>query len=305
MEFCAAALMLCAALTFCSWITRPTNTDQEAAVIKAFYEQSENSIDVIGYGSSHMWRGFDPSVLREKYGLTAYNYGGNWQHINTTRLFFEDSLITQTPKIALIETYYVNSLLQDTDLVGEIYYTRYLHQSESRNAYLKQCFGNHYDRFLAYYFPFSSFHESWKNIDENSLKRIEERIPEFRETSGYKNTEKIVPQELSEFENREEEPLSEDARKELDLIVDRCRQKGIEVVFFTAPYAGTYRYGEAMRQYADAHECHYINMFDNMEEVGINPAEDYYDKGHLNSTGARKVADYLGDYIVSHCSDHI
>lgn len=47
----------------------------------------ENTIEVIGYGSSRMWRGLAPIEMYEAYGIGAYNYGCNWQHINTTELF--------------------------------------------------------------------------------------------------------------------------------------------------------------------------------------------------------------------------
>ena len=37
--------------------------------IRTFHNQPENSFDVIGYGSSHMWMGFDANAMYEKYGI--------------------------------------------------------------------------------------------------------------------------------------------------------------------------------------------------------------------------------------------
>ena len=39
-------------------------------------------------------------------------------------------------------------------------------------------------------------------------------------------------------------------------------------------------------------------MFEKIDEIGINPNTDFYDKGHLNDTGTIKVSNYLGKYIV-------
>ena len=284
-------------ISVCSCITRPVNTDSTHAVIRAFHDQPENSFDVIGYGSSHMWRGFDPSVLNEKYGLKAFNYGGNWQHINTTRLFMEDSFKTQNPKVALIDTYRAHSLLKNVDLDGEIYYTRYLGNSSTKLEYLRQCFGNHIYRYLEYYFPFAVFHNNWKNIEEDSFHSIDSRVEKLKASYGYVRMEGADEIELLEPE--EEEELPDDAVEELDKIVEACRQRNIKIVFYTAPYKGPYLYGHAMQKYAAENQCFYINLFDHLDEIGINVKEDFHDNGHLNNSGAQKVTDYLGSFLTT------
>ena len=37
-----------------------------------------------------------------------------------------------------------------------------------------------------------------------------------------------------------------------------------------------------------------------LDDVGLNGDTDFMDIEHLNISGATKVADYLGEYIVSH-----
>ena len=298
-EVLAVLILTVVLIKYCTWIARPVNTDGDVAAIKAFYKQPINSIDVIGYGSSHLWRGFVPEVLKEKYGLTAFNYGGNWQHINTTKLFFKDSLLTQAPKVAVIETYRVNELLQDEDLNGEIYYTRYLTNTSIKKEYLKQCFGNDMHRYLAYYFPLSAFHENWKDITMKNFIPISDMVRRYQDSMGFSSHTESVEIDLTKTENHKEQELCKEALRELDQIVETCREKNIELVFYTAPYQGDYEYGDAMARYAEEHHCHYINMFRLIEEIGIDGKSDFYDKGHLNETGARKVTDFLGNYIVN------
>ena len=64
--------------------------------------------------------------MYEDYGIGAYNYATNWQKINTSALFLHDSLRTQSPKIALIETVFVDDPKMDSDLDGEIYHSQKL-----------------------------------------------------------------------------------------------------------------------------------------------------------------------------------
>ena len=43
-----------------------------------------------------------------------------------------------------------------------------------------------------------------------------------------------------------------------------------------------------------------LTLFEHMDDVGLNGDTDFMDIEHLNISGATKVADYLGEYIVSH-----
>lgn len=53
-----------------------------------------------------------------------------------------------------------------------------------------------------------------------------------------------------------------------------------------------------MEKYAEDHGCAYINLFEKMDEIGIDCSTDFCDKNHMTNSGAMKVADYLGRYIV-------
>ena len=154
----AAAVLLCLALIVAGiaglgHITRPTGDDVAIDGIRAFHALPENSVDVIVYGSSHAWRNVNVNAMYDNYGIGAYNYAGNWQHLNTTWLFFHDSLRTQSPKVALIETFHVNSNLFDVDMDGEIYYTTAIPDSPYKRAYLESCFEGDVGRYLSYYIP--------------------------------------------------------------------------------------------------------------------------------------------------------
>ena len=83
---------------------RPTSTDFCIDEINTFHSMPCDSIEVIGYGSSHEWHAINPEVLYDEYGIGAYNYGCNWQKINTSLLFLEDSFRTQKPKVVLTST---------------------------------------------------------------------------------------------------------------------------------------------------------------------------------------------------------
>ena len=48
------------------------------------------------------------------------------------------------------------------------------------------------------------------------------------------------------------------------------------------------------KKYAQENGCVYFNLFEYMDELGIDCETDFGDEGHLNNSGAVKVADFLG-----------
>ncbi len=264
-------------------------------VVKAFESLDENSMDVIVYGSSRAWKGCDTRVMYDKYGINAYNYSANWLSINTTFLFLQNSLKSQKPKIALIETGLVNQIEKDVDLDGQIYCTRFMRPSKEKRDFLKTCFGRRIDRYASYYFPIIMFHDNWNQIDyENFIKPDTAR---YHETRGFYPSEGFETFEEPDYENFAQFELDYESIDVLDNMVKICRDNDIEVLFFTIPYADEYNYSDAMKNYAMTKNCSYINLFEHMDEMNLDFSADLKDYEHLNEDGAGKVANYLAEII--------
>ena len=278
---------------------RPLDSDHAIKAIDTFHDMPENTMEVIGYGTSHIWNSLNVVELYQKYGIGVYNYGCPWQHINTTELFIEDSLRTQSPKLALIETYNAGNVLQDADIDGEIYYTRAVPEFRGKQKYLKQCFGNDITRYLSYYMPLYAFHKNWANLKYESF--VENAYDgDYYATMGYRLSTITAPVTISDPSAFEQAELSGAAVSVLDRIVDICRENGIEIIFFTVPYQGEYAYGDAMKAYAREKGYAYFNLFEYMDVIGIDCETDFCDAVHLNESGAVKVSDFLGEYIIDH-----
>lgn len=293
-------IILCLLIYAAGNILRPTNTDIAISSINTFHSLPENSLDVIAYGSSHCFRSFNTAVLRDEYGISIYNYAASWQKLNTTLLFIKDSLRTQKPKVILVEMVYIDYVKEDSDVDGEIYYTRSIPWSESKKQYLRQVFGpfrDNYERYISYFIPFVMDHSNWENIGKDNFVLNSNSI-DFEETCGYGPIETITPIEIT-YNKEQEKELEEKSRQILDEIVQICKDQDIELVLFTTPYEGEYYYSNALEQYAAENNCYYLNYFDYLDECGIDPDTDFYDTGHLNVSGATKVARFMGDFMVA------
>lgn len=280
------------------YVLRPSDIDQCISAVDAFHSMPENSIDVMIYGSSHSWRGVNPIHMYEKYGIGAYNYGANWQTLSTESLFFYDSLRTQKPKVVLIETYRINDVIVDSDMTGEIYYTRNISDFSQKREYLNQAFGNDFERYFSYYFPLSQFHSSWNSITfDNFITWYTKE--DFINTMGYFYLpfDNETPVTIEESITFEQKALGDAAIKVLDEMVKTCKEQEIELIFFTVPWQGENSYSDAMTKYAEENDCIYLDLFKIKDEIGLDLNTDFYNAGHLNNKGAIKVTDYLGKYL--------
>ncbi|MBR5597721.1 MAG: hypothetical protein IKW30_09985 [Lachnospiraceae bacterium] len=277
------------------WL-RPIDTDGAYEQVETFHSLPQNSVEVIAYGSSYVLRGLNTMEMYKQYGIGAYNYAWHWQHINTTRTFMEDSFLTQKPKLALIETSHAGYVLEDTNMVGEIYYTRYLKNKKAVFYYLKQCFKRDIGRYLSYIIPLSAFHDNWEWLEQQNFEVLA-KDGSYLKNMGFVPTEASVPITLSDPNQHEQYELENNAIEELDKIVALCKKNNVEILFYTVPYANGYYWNDAMEKYAYKNGCAYLNLFKYIEEIGIDSEKDYFDSGHFNTSGATKVANFLGNYI--------
>lgn len=279
------------------YLFRPTDTDGAYSQIETFHSLPENTVEVIIYGSSHAFRGISTMELYDKYGIGAYNYGWNWQACNTTNLFLKDSLKKQTPKVVLIEAYNLCTVLNNQNMDAQIYYSRYIYDKTAKTEYIKQCFGSEKDRYIAYYLPICAFHDNWNTLTAASFNDL--GMGTFlRKNMGFSASDKVTEVEIPDYKTFGQIEFNEMAIKEMSDMVETCHNKDIDVVFYTVPWQGEYKYSDAMKKFADENDCEYYDLFEMAELVGLNGKTDFSDGGHLNTSGSVKVADFLGKILV-------
>lgn len=292
--FIIACLVLC--ISRISFIVRPTDTDWAYYQVETFHSLPDNSLEVIIYGTSHAFRGISPMEMYKEYGIGSYNYAYHGQACNTTNLFLKDSLMTQKPKVVLIDGYNLATVLIDCNINSQIYYSRYIKNKEAHKKYLRQCLGTDIERYLSYYVPVWQFHDNWNTLTQASFTDFE-MITSLRETMGFYEAEKVTEVEIPDYTTFPQRQFTDEAIAELDDMMNTCKENGIEVVFFNTPYQGEYYYREALSQYAREHDSAYLDLFELFDDAGLDTTEDFSDAGHLNVFGAKKVADYIGEYL--------
>ncbi len=286
----------CICVSIAGHLLRPISTDTSLNSIGAFKTFPDHCFELMILGSSNAWCGIDSVKLEAEYGITSYNYGLAWQHLNTTKLFLQDLLQTQKPKVVILETDAItNGLLLDQDMGGEIWYTHPVGNFRDKMAYLSQCFGSKWGNYASYAIPALAFHGSWKEVEEESFMENanEKDFCTLRGFMLHKDNEAI---ELN-LAKPAPEQLEQRWIETLDSISDICRQHDVRLVWCTLPKADRTPYEDALKEYSEAHEIPYYNCYDHYDEIGFQPLEDFYNAEHLNAAGADKVTDHLIDFM--------
>ncbi len=273
-------------------LLRPTSVDTSLNSIGVFKTFPDYCFELMILGSSTAWCGIDPVKLEAEYGITSYNYSLAWQHLNTTKLFLQDLLQSQKPRILILETDAIaNGLLVDQDMGGEIWYTRSVGNFRDKIAYLSQCFGHKWGNYVSYAVPALAFHGNWKDVGEESFAENANDKDFFalRGFMSHKGNEEI---EVN-LDKPDAEELEQASLDEMDQICEICRQNDIRLVLCMLPKANRSPYEDALQAYCEAREIPFFNCYDHYEEIGLLPQEDFYNDEHLDTAGADKVTDRL------------
>lgn len=287
------------AVHFLGELVRPGDMDLAVDSAAAFHDMPDGSIDVLCMGSSHMWRGYDPITAYREYGIASYNFGCYYQKINTTLLFLQDAFRTQSPKLVVIDTFYCNRLKSDDTFDGELYSTKKISFSADKLRYLHDCFGNDFEKYLNYFVPLTAFHGNWTSLFAKPNGSDASDI-ELRDTFGFASSERTTPSHLPADTVAEQLSLGAEAEEILRRIITLCRANGAEPVFITIPYEEAFAYSDAMRAFSELNDCAYLDLFEHIEEIGLDTETDFSDTSHLNSSGAEKIASFLGKYLSEH-----
>lgn len=263
-----------------------------------FYNLPKNSADAIFFGSSHCHCTVDQRILWDKYGIAGVTFSAGSQTLDHTESFVEIALSEQNPKLIAVEVYGI--LFEDVspDYVGVYrsligrkwtpgYFMRAWDIADSMDASFDQRFE------LLTKFPL--FHGRYSELTKDDF---ETELPFLMGYRGSYETVSFDKPPVSEWNGVEQIP--ERFFSIINQIKDYADSKGVEVLFWAAPFVITREQQEklnAFAEYADSKGWSFIDYNRKTDELGIDFSSEFRDEEHLNNYGAAKVTDSLGQYI--------
>ena len=276
----------------------------------SFFEQ-EADFDVLFLGTSHVINGIFPMELWNDYGIVSYNFGGHGNRLATSYWVMENAFDYTSPKLIVIDCY----MLSEPDKIASDF--SHMHSVFDAFPFSKTKVNTVFDllemevqeeevdiddsktfvKQMELLWDYTIYHNRWNELGEVDFQ------PEAEKEKG---AESRIAVRIPEKKNI----ISADSKLEEDTIsvvylektIQDCQDRGIDILLTYLPFpADEKEQREANRVYdiAERYGVNYINFLD----MGIVSREtDYYDNDHLNPSGAKKVTDYLGQYILEQYS---
>jgi hypothetical protein len=271
---------------------------------QAFHEQAENTVDVLILGSSHAYGHFDTATLYDEYGIAASVSGTPAQTLMHSYYHLKDALLTQSPKLVILEGYKLYTEDNFFDDPGSAINSTYgLSPSVNKIDAISHAFREPSDYFLEFY----QYHTRYKDVSVDDFYN-EEKLKNSKGSFYYFNQLSVtVQKELSGEAN----PIPDTAKKWYDKIIDYCNSRGINLMVVITPYRhandlddsffqrtmAVYRTAE---KYTESKGVPFFNLAQPdiaQKSFGLDYAIDMTDNAHMNYTGTIKFTKYIGKYI--------
>ena len=274
-----------------------------------FYRLDRDSVDVVFYGSSHVYSGVNVAALWDDYGIAGYDMAGTMQTLWNSYYNMEETLKYQSPRLMVVDLYGIRieeEYYGSTNVIKNVSNMRFS-PNKIRNVWNSVP----HEEFLSYLLSYPLTHDSYKELGRGNF---EEGVNNVGGDwyKGYKPSYGVtrydtLPQVSAGAEKR---LPSWKNRKYLDNMVRLAGENQIQLAFIVVPYEGIDEEDQMLYQWAEEYAQEngilFLNGNTRLEEMEFDPAGDYAEASHLNHSGACKFTAYLGSWLTEHCdlADH-
>lgn len=270
-----------------------------------FYRLDENTVDVMFYGSSHVYAGINVVSLWDKYGIAGYDLAGTMQTLWNSYYNMEETLKYQSPKVMVVDVY--------GSLIEEEYYTptNVIKNADSMRFSINKIrniwSSVPHEDFLTYLLSYPLTHDNYENLQKNDYVRGSDLIggkwyKGFKPSFGVTRYDKF-PEVPDRIESR---PPSDKNREYLAKMVDLANKQQIQLAFIVVPYESWQTEDEQIyawiEEFAENNNVLFFNGNRKLDEMDFDPAVDYAEGSHLNYNGACKFTEYLGQWLEENCN---
>lgn len=273
----------------------------EGALIAEYYGEEDKDHDVIFIGDCEVYENFSPQVLWDDYGINSYIRGSAQQLIWQSYYLLEDTLRYETPEVVIF-----NVLSMKYNEPQKEAYNRMtidgMAWSDSKLADIEASMTDD-EQLLDYVFPILRYHSRWQELTGEDVAYLFD-TPQVSHNGYYMRVDVKAAENVPEGKPLGDYTFGDTSYEYLDKIVKLCEVNHIKLILVKAPSLYPYWYDEWEEQiedYAAEHDLLYVNFLELTEETGLDFTTDTYDAGlHMNLSGAEKITEYLGAYLMEH-----
>ncbi|MCM1243442.1 MAG: hypothetical protein NC314_11425 [Roseburia sp.] len=305
------AILTCLLLTVIVRILTPKfyydTTWPTTSGYQGFYQMEKDSVDVLFLGSSTAAAGFDPQAMYDSYGIKSYNLGCEGQSLLTSYYWLKEALRFQSPKVVILETYFVFAYDRFEPLNAP--------EGSNRKAFDNMrwsgvkweavhdiCEHDPDQTLSSYYFPNMQYHTRWTQLEENDfmypVMNRHYELKGFAPLSAKGGSDSYVP--FGIWDSSERADMVPLMKEYMDKIVELCNENDIRLILTKLPYTecNVSKYN-TISDYALEHDIAYwdFNEESLYNACGFVSTADMNDAWHTNIWGAEKVSVYIASRL--------
>ena len=297
----AAFLLLALCLVLTAWAVFDRKTScWYTEKVRGFYRENEQSMDVIGFGSSRMYCTLDPLVLHHETGLRAYVLATQQQPLKATWYYMREALGRQSPRLLILEAtmaFRPDSETTDAEIRDCL---DPLPWSKNKLALIRALVPA--GQRAAYYFNFLKYHQRWKELSAKDFDFSYLGKRDVFRGYMYLTPERGADCRQQSYDAAEALPIPEENLALLREMAALAKEQGAVLLLLAAPYetvTDDLGYLKSLHAFCENEGIDFLDLNLVYDELGIDAAKDFFDIGHFNVSGSTKATRYIAGYIGS------
>lgn len=278
-----------------------------SSIVLGFNKIEQNSVDVVFMGASQTYCAIDSSKLTKENGISSYDFATSGQPMIITPYYLGEVFKKQSPKLVMVEVCRVFE--KKSEVVEKELSWNYNPMPFSFEKYdsLYNVFNGDVLKSVNYaYTPLFLYHGRWSAINSDDVGYVLNSDNYVdAEARGFFPREKTEKQELA-FYNGDTTPreIPPESKEAMLKMAEMCKANNTKLVFFKVPSSDwTKGWSNSVKSFMNDNNLEYIDLHDNLKEIGIDSEKDFFNYEHLNDVGAEKTTRYLTGVLEKYLSE--
>ncbi len=278
--------------------------DESLIIIEDFYSLEENSLDVIFLGSSRNIMNINPAEIWQTGRLSSFALGATGQPLWNSYHYLSEALKTQSPQLIVLEVGMLSFPEEYSEYNFIVKNTLGLKQNVNRYEAIQTSAPEEIRTDLLLKFPV--FHDRYDEltVTDFTFGMVDRDVSYRGFTPSGTQVSYDIPEDLS---GNSDYVIPDKNLLYLQMIIELCSENDIELLLLATPDLITEPTGwsemcasisHEVQEIADLADINYLNTDDVGLDIGLDYSSDFRDERHLNIYGAKKLSQYLAEYII-------
>ncbi len=275
-----------------------TKTPDGIGTLKKYYALPADTVDVLFVGSSHIGMNIDPALLMEEEGIASYALWGGMQPVWNSYYYIKEALKTQTPKVIVAEVFLCGVEAEFADGPTALKGMQAMRPSLDK-VQLALCSFPTWQEAAEALWGMPTYHTRYAEITAADFADFSPQDTSIQESNP--NMTAATPLNMLDYAALTEvQPLAKKQEAYLRRIIALCEGRNIPLILLVAPFQATAdeaAHFNAVEEIAREEGVPCLNYLKTYRDIGLDPATDFYDVGHLNTRGVPKFTRALAAEI--------